>query len=301
MYSRANLASIRITRDLQEVESVMDQSNATMNIVFPNGTDDLLLQKVTLVMSQGPYRGGSFNFMIEIPSGYPFVAPKVTCMSRLWHPAVNLLTLEVHLPILGKEWRPVLSLSTILLALHLMMLEPSAEEPANEVAAAAVGTSPSVFVEQVQATLRGGVFFGLQFDPHPMFVVNPAGMDTAGNFAAGGFSRPTLGQVNPFCVAIRPAPMKRKRSGDGSDDELGMSYELDRMCINDQKLQLSCTEGLKRQRTVEDDDAMSQVSQYAAPPLPHQQQQLQFGAIPQQFAPPPAQQQFLWNARATVA
>ena len=46
-------------------------------------------------------------------------APSVVCMSRAWHPNIDLHTGYVSLPILNKDWRPVLSINTVVFALQV--------------------------------------------------------------------------------------------------------------------------------------------------------------------------------------
>ncbi|RHY39920.1 hypothetical protein DYB30_012219, partial [Aphanomyces astaci] len=56
---------------------------------------------------------------------------------RVWHPNIDIHSGQVMFSILGKDWRPVLSINTILLGL------------------------------QVQHTLQGGLYFGVEFLQHP--------------------------------------------------------------------------------------------------------------------------------------
>jgi Ubiquitin-conjugating enzyme len=71
----------------------------------------------------------------------------------------------VRLPIL-EDWRPVLSLQTVVFGVQLMLLEPSVEYAVNQVAAAALASQPEVFREQVRCTLLGGFYHGVHF-PRP--------------------------------------------------------------------------------------------------------------------------------------
>lgn len=85
---------------------------------------------------------------LSSPSDVP-AAPTVVCTTRAWHPNIDLHTGLVSLPILNKDWRPVLSINTVVFALQLMFIEPTEHHPVNEVAGAALKTNPDLFREQV--------------------------------------------------------------------------------------------------------------------------------------------------------
>ncbi len=92
---------------------------------FPDAPSNLLKLNIVIAMKAGVYQGGEFAFVMNIPSTYPFYPPVVTSVNPIWHPAVDLYSGRVQLPILADDWRPVLTLNTIVLALQLMLLEPS--------------------------------------------------------------------------------------------------------------------------------------------------------------------------------
>ncbi|XP_026190315.1 AKT-interacting protein [Cyclospora cayetanensis] len=54
--------------------------------------------------SHGVYRGGIFKFRIAIPKDYPSVAPRVTFLSKVFHPLVDPKTGEVCIQAYFKEW-----------------------------------------------------------------------------------------------------------------------------------------------------------------------------------------------------
>ncbi|KAG5187071.1 ubiquitin-conjugating enzyme/RWD-like protein, partial [Tribonema minus] len=162
MFCRATLAAMRVRKDLEEITDTKSSAGiATTTVDYC--TPDLLTLHITLHMETGIYMGASFTFVIEVPANYPFTAPRVTSTGRIWHPSVHLTTGCVRLPILEADWRPVLTIHTVVFALQLMLLEPSHEYPANDAAAAAALSTPDVFREQVRCTLRGGWFVGHEF------------------------------------------------------------------------------------------------------------------------------------------
>ena len=76
-------ASMRVQRDIAELNfSRSNNEHASTTIEFPEGHSNVLKVKVTVSMTLGPYAGGHFPFMIDIPPTYPFNAPIVTSMTR---------------------------------------------------------------------------------------------------------------------------------------------------------------------------------------------------------------------------
>ncbi len=142
MYTRENLAAIRVKREVIELFPLEEGKIGTLPVVlgdtspgctsgssatlqFPYAPSDLLKLNIVIAMKAGFYQGGEFTFVVDIPSTYPFYPPVVTSVQRIWHPTVDLYSGRVQLPILADDWRPVLTLNTTVLALQLMLLQPS--------------------------------------------------------------------------------------------------------------------------------------------------------------------------------
>jgi len=131
LYSRANLAMMRVKKDMQELVNQRlscSCGSASTAIEFPDGNKNLLKIKVTVSMSAGCYRGGTYSFMLDIPPAYPFRAPEVTCTARIWHPNIDTGNGRVELDILNKDWRPVLSINTVVFALQVSGRDSAAVE-----------------------------------------------------------------------------------------------------------------------------------------------------------------------------
>ena len=198
-------ASMRVQRDIAELNfSRSNNEHASTTIEFPEGHSNVLKVKVTVSMTLGPYAGGHFPFMIDIPPTYPFHAPIVTSMTRsarpretstrhpllsltcgwpilarrVWHPNFDVHTGKVRHPLCGNDWRPVLSINTVIFGLQvsprravsgvgairdhprsfaphpprtrqLLFLEPNPEYPANPTATEAFCANRELFNNQV--------------------------------------------------------------------------------------------------------------------------------------------------------
>mmetsp|Transcript_7599 Transcript_7599/g.13771 ORF Transcript_7599/g.13771 Transcript_7599/m.13771 type:complete len:179 (+) Transcript_7599:113-649(+) len=134
---------------------------ASMEVVFPD-TNSIMTFDVKLKPEEGLYSTGKFTFTIVIPTDYPHSAPKVKCLTKVYHPNIDLDG-NVCLNILRQDWKPVLTLSSVLYGLQLLFLEPNPEDPLNKSAAELMRRSPSAFRSNVLQSLRGGYVDGEYF------------------------------------------------------------------------------------------------------------------------------------------
>ena len=64
------------------------------------------------------YKTGSFNFSFVINQNFPHDPPKVKCMSKIYHPNIDLEG-NVCLNILREDWKPVLNLNAVIVGLQV--------------------------------------------------------------------------------------------------------------------------------------------------------------------------------------
>ena len=157
-------SELRVKKDLAELTSQkFTCPHATTHIDFPEG--NILDMSVTITLTGGFYAGGSFALSLKVPQNYPFRPPSVYCLTRIWHPNVDVDSGRVSHPLLDRDWKPVLSINTVIFGLQLLFLEPNPDHFANARAARALLADRAAFAADVRNTLRGGVHFGLHFPP----------------------------------------------------------------------------------------------------------------------------------------
>merc|ERR1711974_103471 len=147
---------LRLAKDLTLLEKVPGTRTA-----FPN-EDDQTKFYIYCKPLDGLYKSAEFQFSVEIPTNYPYDAPKVTCETMIYHPNIDFEG-HVCLNILRDDWRPVLNLGTVLFGLMTLFLEPNPDDPLNKEAADEMSKNPASFKRNVEKTLRGGFYFGKNF------------------------------------------------------------------------------------------------------------------------------------------
>lgn len=65
--------------------------------------------------------------------------------------------------ILREDWKPVLSISSVIYGLLFLFLEPNAEDPLNADAAAVLRDDPRQFALNVRRSMQGGYVGGTHF------------------------------------------------------------------------------------------------------------------------------------------
>lgn len=141
-------AQLRITKDINELN--LPKTCATE---FPD-PDDLLNFKMNICPDEGFYKGGRFDFTFKVGQNYPHEPPKVKCETQVYHPNIDLEG-NVCLNILREDWKPVLTINSIVYGLQYLFLEPNPEDPLNREAAEVLQTNRRLFEHNVYKAMRG--------------------------------------------------------------------------------------------------------------------------------------------------
>lgn len=75
-----------------------------------------------------PYQGGVFFLSIHFPSSYPFKPPKVSFLTRIYHPNISKNG-SICLDILNSKWSPVLTIPKVLLSISSLLCDPNPDNP----------------------------------------------------------------------------------------------------------------------------------------------------------------------------
>ena len=85
--------------------------------------------------SDSPYQGGVFFLDIKFPPDYPFMPPKCTFKTKVYHPNINASG-GICLDILKNQWSPALTTTKVLLSISSLLSDPNPDDPrVGEIAA----------------------------------------------------------------------------------------------------------------------------------------------------------------------
>ncbi|OBS82911.1 hypothetical protein A6R68_23100, partial [Neotoma lepida] len=123
--SRSEVVALkRIQRELHAIsKEPLAQCSAG-----PVGDNMFDWQGTIMGPKDSPYEGGVFSLKIHFPTNYPFKPPKVSFLTRIYHPNINKNG-NICLDILDKKWSPVLTIPKVLLSISSLLCDPNPDDP----------------------------------------------------------------------------------------------------------------------------------------------------------------------------
>uniref|UniRef100_A0A061SN75 Ubiquitin-conjugating enzyme E2 D/E n=2 Tax=Tetraselmis sp. GSL018 TaxID=582737 RepID=A0A061SN75_9CHLO len=95
----------------------------------PCNQNDMFHWQATIMGPEGtPYQGGVFNVKIQFPPDYPFKPPKVSFLTKVYHPNINSNG-SICLDILKEQWSPALTVSKVLLSICSLLSDANPDDP----------------------------------------------------------------------------------------------------------------------------------------------------------------------------
>ena len=114
----------RIKKELENLKN-----DPPLNCSAGPEDDDIFTWQATLMgPSASPYQGGVFILNIKFPPNYPFKPPRITFVTKVYHPNINKLG-QICLDILKDQWSPILTITKILLSISCLLSEPNPDDP----------------------------------------------------------------------------------------------------------------------------------------------------------------------------
>lgn len=147
---------IRIQKDIAELDA-----GKIGSVTWPV-PEDLTNMELTVTPDVGLWKGATFKFSIKVPDMYPHEPPKVMCLTKIYHPNIDLQG-HVCLNILRDDWKPVLDINAVIYGIIYLFYEPNPMDPLNHEAAALFRDDKAAFARNVSTSLRGGSIGGTSF------------------------------------------------------------------------------------------------------------------------------------------
>jgi ubiquitin-conjugating enzyme E2 M len=147
---------IRVQKDIADLNT-----GRIATVTFPN-PNDLTSFRVSVAPEDGIWQGATYEFSFEIPSGYPHEPPKVLCLTKIYHPNIDLEG-KVCLNILREDWKPVLDVNAVIYGVIYLFYEPNPDDPLNREAADLYRADLQQFTRVVKRTLQGHSHAGQSF------------------------------------------------------------------------------------------------------------------------------------------
>jgi ubiquitin-conjugating enzyme E2 D/E len=118
------MAVKRLQKELIEIrKDITENCSAGLN------NDDLFNWDATIIgPTETPYEGGIFYLKMFFPPDYPFKPPKITFITKIYHPNINNIG-DICLDILKDQWSPALNGSKILLSICSLLADPNPNDP----------------------------------------------------------------------------------------------------------------------------------------------------------------------------
>jgi ubiquitin-conjugating enzyme E2 D/E len=115
----------RIKKELEEMQKNPPE-NCSAGLI--NESDPYVWQATIMGPADSPYQGGVFNLKIQLSADYPFRAPHIIFLTKIYHCNVNVNG-SICLDILKDKWSPALTLSKALLCICSLMDDPNPNDP----------------------------------------------------------------------------------------------------------------------------------------------------------------------------
>lgn len=130
-------AAKRLRKELQTLErtkaATTGQHENDEIFLRPSNPSQSILHWTALLRGprDTPYEGGIFHISIQCSSDYPLSPPKLTFITKIFHPNIHFTSGEVCLDILKKEWSPAWGLQAACRAVLALLSDPDATSPLN--------------------------------------------------------------------------------------------------------------------------------------------------------------------------
>ena len=112
----------------KELDEIIKNPPANCNAGLENENNLYIWSAMIFGPDDSPYAGGTFKLRIQIPTNYPFTAPSVVFLTKIYHPNINSSGI-ICLDILKDKWSPALTIDKVLLSILSLLTDPNPDSP----------------------------------------------------------------------------------------------------------------------------------------------------------------------------
>lgn len=118
------MSTRRITKEIQDLRKDAPENCSA----GPRGSDLYVWDAMIIGPADCPFTGGIFKLEIHFPTDYPFKAPKVVFLTKIYHPNISPQG-AICLDILKDQWSPAITVSKLLLSICSLLTDPNPADP----------------------------------------------------------------------------------------------------------------------------------------------------------------------------
>lgn len=130
----ADIATQRIKKELKDMSNADDFEPHILSVELVNNSLFNMIAEIA-GPPDTPYANGKFRIDLKIPPKYPFRPPKVSFITKIWHPNISSRTGAICLDILANNWAASLTIKGVLLSLQSLLQDPEPESPLDAMVA----------------------------------------------------------------------------------------------------------------------------------------------------------------------
>jgi ubiquitin-conjugating enzyme E2 D len=124
------MGSKRIMKEISDIQ-ISDESCIELKTI---GDNLFKLRAIIMGPQDSPYEGGKFELNINLPTDYPFKAPRVMFLTKIYHCNINSDG-AICLDILKDQWSPALTLEKLFISIRSLLSTPNPDDPLTPEAA----------------------------------------------------------------------------------------------------------------------------------------------------------------------
>ena len=113
---------VRLPGEYKDLQKSKDLRDITVDETFLHWSG-------IAVPDKPPYNKGAFKIKIDFPADYPYKPPKITFLTKIYHPNIDEQG-QVNLAIINaKNWKPATKTDQVIQALVALVHNPEPENP----------------------------------------------------------------------------------------------------------------------------------------------------------------------------